>query len=129
MDLEGVPWVSWNSSFEGLPLKVLCANVRSHTGTSLFKILLWLGMAIYYISVSGECLFSCVFADNQLLCSLDVRPEASSNTTTIGLAVGRLTFAISPKIMIYEGQKSEIFRRGEGGVGIPLDLAGVLSML
>ena len=39
-DLEGVPWVPWNSSFEGLLLKVLCANMRSHTGTPLFKILL-----------------------------------------------------------------------------------------
>ena len=27
VDLEGVPWVPWNSSFEGLPLKILCANV------------------------------------------------------------------------------------------------------
>ena len=54
------------------------------------------------------------YADNQLLCSLDLRPEAPSNTTTIGLAVGRPTFAISPKITIYEGQKSEIFRGGGG---------------
>ena len=36
-DLEGVPWVPWNSSFEGLPLKILCANVCSHTGTPLSK--------------------------------------------------------------------------------------------
>ena len=67
------------------------------------------------------------YADNQLLCSLDLRPEAQSNTTTIGLAVGRPTFAISPKITIYEGQKSEIFW-GAGG-GMPPDLAGVLSTL
>ena len=26
-DLEGVHWVPWNPSFEGLPLKILCANV------------------------------------------------------------------------------------------------------
>ena len=54
------------------------------------------------------------YADNQLLCSLDLQPEVPSNTTTIGLAVGRPTFAISPKITIYEGQKSEIFRGGGG---------------
>ena len=26
-DPEGVPWVLWNPSFEGLPSKILCANV------------------------------------------------------------------------------------------------------
>ena len=26
-DLEGVPWVPWKPSFEGLPSKILCANV------------------------------------------------------------------------------------------------------
>ena len=32
--LEGVPL---NPSFEGLPSKILCANVRLHTGTPLYK--------------------------------------------------------------------------------------------
>ena len=27
VDLEGVPWVPRNPTFEGLPLKILCANV------------------------------------------------------------------------------------------------------
>ena len=27
VDLEGVPWVPWNPTFEGLPLKILCVNV------------------------------------------------------------------------------------------------------
>ena len=26
-DPEGVHWVPWNPSFEGLPSKILCANV------------------------------------------------------------------------------------------------------
>ena len=26
-DPEGVPWVPWNPSFEGLPSKILCANI------------------------------------------------------------------------------------------------------
>ena len=38
-DPEGVPWVPWNPSFEGLPLKILCANVlcklRSHWSYAL----------------------------------------------------------------------------------------------
>ena len=33
-DPEGVQWVPWNPAFEGLPSKILCANVlltlRSH---------------------------------------------------------------------------------------------------
>ena len=30
-DLEGVPWVPWNPSFEELALKILCANIlRPH---------------------------------------------------------------------------------------------------
>ena len=32
--LEGVPL---NPSFEGLPSKILCANMRLHTGTPLYK--------------------------------------------------------------------------------------------
>ena len=38
-DPEGVPYVPWNPSFEGLPSKILCANVacilRSHLSYSL----------------------------------------------------------------------------------------------
>ena len=38
-DPEGVPWVLWNPSFEGLPSKILCANVlrtlRSHWSYAL----------------------------------------------------------------------------------------------
>ena len=27
-DLEGVPWVPWNPSFEGLPLRILSKSVQ-----------------------------------------------------------------------------------------------------
>ena len=39
-DPEGVPWVLWNPSFEGLPSKILCANVYehyTHTGATHFS--------------------------------------------------------------------------------------------
>ena len=40
-DPEGVPWVPWNPSFEGLPSKILCENVLpihyTHTGAMYFS--------------------------------------------------------------------------------------------
>ena len=35
--LEEVPWIHGTPSFEELPSKILCANVRSHSGTPLYK--------------------------------------------------------------------------------------------
>ena len=60
-DLEGVPWVPWNPSFEELASKI-----RKHTTSTSLP--LQLGMAICYQYESAY--FPVPNADNQLFCSL-----------------------------------------------------------
>ena len=73
-DPEGVPWVPWNPSFEGLPSKILCANVLlcSHWSYAL---------QLHCIQQKRTCVSSIISFINKLFVAHGLRARIMSKAS------------------------------------------------